>query len=90
MNHGLAWFNTFVGLGKTDLLNEGTVWTQYTVSLFYISTVISSTGLIGSMNPSTMAEVAFISVTMLLNVWPPTIPFVVCSPAVRQVVRVAR
>ena len=40
---------------------------QYLVSLFWISSVLSTTGLIGSMNPSNTAEVVFTSVTMVLN-----------------------
>ena len=46
---------------------QGTVFDQYLISLYWINTVLSTTGLIGAMSPTNEPEVVFTIVTMVIN-----------------------
>lgn len=49
-------------------LHVANIFDQYLVSFYWVATVVSTTGLIGDMNPSNQAEVLFTCATMVINI----------------------
>ena len=45
---GTAWFNSYQGLGWRNIY-DASPWEQYSLSLFWTTSVISTTGLVGDM-----------------------------------------
>lgn len=66
--HGHSWFSTFQGLNHSGDLHVANMFDQYLVSFYWVATVMSTTGLIGTMNPTNQAEVLFTCATMVLNI----------------------
>lgn len=65
---GQSWFSTFEGVGTVRQLEQSSVWNQYLVSFYWVATVLSTSGLIGDLNPSNQGEVIFTCVTMVVNI----------------------
>jgi hypothetical protein len=57
---GAAWFDAYAGMGTADIYGTHSPLPKYLLSLFWVSTVMSTTGLIGGMTPSSLAEIVFI------------------------------
>jgi len=56
---GRAWMDAYEGLGTTDMYGTHSPLLKYVLSLFWVSTVLSTAGLIGNMTPASLYEIAF-------------------------------
>ena len=70
---GNAWFDSYIGLSTGDVYTNGKLVDQYVVSFFWVSTVMSTTSLVGgspdttNLEPANMGEVLFTCLVMVMN-----------------------
>eukprot|EP00854_Cymbomonas_tetramitiformis_P004787 gene4787-5854_t len=61
---GSKWIDYFEGFGTRDIRAHGSIPEQYMLSIYWITTSLSTSGLIGDMQPKNWAEMLFTCVVM--------------------------
>ncbi|KAK3251424.1 hypothetical protein CYMTET_39234 [Cymbomonas tetramitiformis] len=64
---GRRWVEFYDGFGTEDIEEQGSIVQQYLLSVYWITTSLSTSGLIGSMFPKNYVEMLFTCVVMMVQ-----------------------